>query len=87
MGKKMPEAGSEPAPQQRPETFEAALGELEEIIQRMESGDVPLDESLRLYARGTFLISHCQQRLDTAEKQIEQLTRGKDGRLVAAPTE
>jgi exodeoxyribonuclease VII small subunit len=88
MGKKMPEVGTEPA-QQQPETFEAALGELEEIVQRMESAEVPLDESLRLYARGTFLISHCQQRLDTAEKQIEQLTRGKDGRLLAgrAPAE
>jgi len=80
----MPEADSEPAQQQRPETFEAALAELEEIVRRMEGGDVSLDESLRLYARGTFLISHCQQRLDTAEKQIEQLTRGKDGRLIAS---
>ena len=75
---------SESPQQARPETFEAALGELEEIVRRMEGGQVSLDESLRLYERGTFLIRHCQDRLDTAEQQIEQLTRGKDGRLETA---
>ncbi len=74
-----------PASQERPQSFEAALGELEEIVRRMESGQVSLDESLRLYERGSFLITHCQNRLDTAEKQIEQLTRSRDGRLVAEP--
>lgn len=74
-----------PGAQEQPQTFEAALGELEEIVGRMESGQVSLDESLRLYERGTFLIQHCQTRLDTAEKQIERLTRGKDGRLDATP--
>ena len=70
----------------RPDTFELALEELEELVRRMEAGEVSLDESLRLYERGTFLIRHCQDRLDTAEKQIEQLTRGKDGRLEPAQT-
>jgi exodeoxyribonuclease VII small subunit len=85
MGKKMPE--SEPAgpSQERPETFEAAMHELEEIVRRMEGSDVSLDESLRLYERGTFLLGHCQQRLDSAEKQIEILTKAKDGRLAAQP--
>lgn len=75
------------AQQQRPETFEAALGELEDIVRRMEGGEVALDESLRLYERGTFLIRHCQDRLDGAERQIEQLSRGRDGRLEAHPVE
>ena len=70
-------------PQKRPETFEATLSELEQLVARMEGGQVSLDESLRLYERGTFLIRHCQERLDKAEEQIEQLTRGKDGRLAA----
>ena len=74
-----------PAAQARPETFELALEELEGLVRRMEAGDVSLDESLRFYERGTFLIRHCQDRLDTAERQIEQLTRGKDGRLETAP--
>lgn len=71
--------------QQQPETFEAALDELEQITSRMERGDVPLDESLRLYERGTFLIRHCQERLDSAEKQIEQLGKGDGGKLTAKP--
>ena len=85
MGKQPEKAPPGRGPQDSPETFEAALHELEEIVRRMEGDEVPLDESLRLYERGTFLIGHCQQRLDSAEKQIEALTRGKDGRLVSAP--
>lgn len=73
------------AKQPQPETFEAALDELEQITGRMERGDVPLDESLRLYERGTFLIKHCQERLDSAEKQIEQLGKGDGGKLTAKP--
>lgn len=78
--------GEPPAAQQeRPTNFEQALAELEAIVRRMEGSEVPLDESLRLYERGTFLIKHCQDRLDTAEQKIEQLTRGRDGRLEAHP--
>ena len=70
--------------QPAPETFEAALEELEAIVGKMESGDVALDESLRLYERGTFLIGNCQDRLDTAEKQIQKLT-SKGGKLDGEP--
>lgn len=70
---------------QAPETFEAALDELETIVRQMESGEVPLDDSLKLYERGTFLIGHCQGRLDTAEKQIEKLSTGPGGKLKAEP--
>ena len=71
--------------QASPETFEAALEELERIVAQMEQGRVPLDDSLKLYERGTFLIRHCQGRLDEAETQIEKLTRGGDGSLRAQP--
>ena len=71
--------------QERPQNFEQALAELEAIVRRMEGSDVPLDEALQLYERGTFLIKHCQERLDTAEQKIEQLTKGRDGRLEAHP--
>ena len=77
----MAKTPSDRPPQPKPENFERALEELEALVRRMEAGDVPLDESLRLYERGTFLIRHCQDRLDSAERQIEQLTRGRDGRL------
>ena len=63
--------------QAKPETFERAMEELEEIVRKMEAGQVPLDESLGLYERGTFLIRHCQDRLDGAEKQIQDLSKGK----------
>ena len=71
--------------QDAPDTFEAALEELETIVRQMESGQVPLDDSLRLYERGTFLITHCQGRLDSAEKQIEKLGRTGDGPLSKTP--
>ena len=72
------------AKQKEPASFEEGLRELEEITGRMEAG-VPLDESLQLYERGTFLARHCQHRLDAAEKQIETLSRSADGKLVATP--
>ena len=65
------------------QSFEDALGELEEITRRMESGDVPLDESLRLYERGTKLVKTCQGRLDAAERKIEELSRGEGGQLAS----
>ncbi len=70
--------------QETPATFEEALDELERITAQMERGEVPLDESLRLYARGTFLIRHCQERLDAAEKQIEVLGKGEGGKLTVS---
>lgn len=53
--------------------FEAALAELEQIVQRMESGRLPLEESLAAYGRGSELLKHCRRRLDDAEKQIQIL--------------
>lgn len=78
-------SGASPPASATPQNFESALAELEDIVRRMESHEVSLDESLRLYERGSFLIGHCQKRLDQAEKQIEQLTRGRDGRLESRP--
>jgi len=61
-------------------TFEQAQGELEEIVQRLESGEAPLDEALRLWQRGEELYRFCRARLDTAEGKIEELA----GRAEAA---
>ena len=56
--------------------FEAALAELEQIVQNMEGGRLPLEESLAAYRRGSELLRHCQQQLSTAERQIQILENG-----------
>jgi exodeoxyribonuclease VII small subunit len=54
-------------------TFEEAQRELEEIVQRLERADAPLDEALRLWERGEELYRFCTERLDAAEGKIEEL--------------
>jgi exodeoxyribonuclease VII small subunit len=54
-------------------TFEEAQKELEAIVQRLESGEVPLDEALKLWERGEELYRFCRERLDGAEGRIEEL--------------
>lgn len=61
-------------------SFEDALRELEMIVQRLERGDVPLDDSITLYARGEALRAQCQKRLADAEARIEKLTLDGAGR-------
>ena len=61
-------------------TFEDALMALEELVRRLESGDVPLDESIDLYERGEKLRKHCQKRLDAAQMRIEKIVTGPDGK-------
>ena len=68
-----------------PKDFEEALRELERILSEIESGQIGLEESLAKYERGHFLIQHCQQILNGAEKQIELITKGPDGQLRAEP--
>jgi len=53
--------------------FEDAQRELEEIVHRLESGEAPLDEALRLWQRGEELYRLCRDRLDAAEGKIEEL--------------
>ena len=64
---------------QQSKTFEASLSRLEEIVQRMENGDVPLEEALKLFEEGTALVSSCTKLLDDAELKVVQLTKGADG--------
>jgi exodeoxyribonuclease VII small subunit len=54
-------------------SFEDAQKELEEIVHRLESGETPLDEALRLWQRGDELYRFCRERLDAAEGRIEEL--------------
>jgi exodeoxyribonuclease VII small subunit len=62
--------------------FEAALAELEAIVQRLEQGEIPLEESLRQYERGVALTRSCQQALQQAEEKIRILAKNAGGELV-----
>ena len=61
-------------------SFEDALRALEDVVRRLEGGDVPLDESIGLYERGEALRRHCQARLDAAQARIDKIIQGPDGK-------
>jgi exodeoxyribonuclease VII small subunit len=64
-------------------SFEEALRALEDVVRRLETGEVPLEESIDLYERGEQLRKHCQARLDAAQARIEKIVAGPDGKAVA----
>jgi exodeoxyribonuclease VII small subunit len=55
-------------------SFEAAFAELETTVQRLEEGNLPLDEAVALYERGVLLARLCGQQLDAAELRVQQLS-------------
>jgi exodeoxyribonuclease VII small subunit len=59
-----------------PASFEAALNELEALVARMESGQLPLAESLQAYRRGANLLAYCQSALKEAQLEVEVLEKG-----------
>lgn len=72
-------AGMTDTPEIATMSFEDALRALEEVVRALESGDVPLDDSITLYERGEELRRHCQARLDSAQARIEKIVAGPDG--------
>jgi exodeoxyribonuclease VII small subunit len=62
-------------------SFEAALSELETIVSTLEKGQVPLEESIKLYERGELLKKHCESLLKSAEQRIEKITLGSNSEL------
>lgn len=64
---------------EKSQTFEASLAELEKIVRRLEDGDLPLEESLKLFEKGVKLSRECQERLNQAERRIEILLKDEDG--------
>ena len=66
-------------------TFEASLAELEEIVTKLEDGDLPLEASLELFEKGIRLSRACRERLTNAERRIEILVKDADGDLRAEP--
>ena len=70
-----------------PFNFEKAFARLEAILERMNSGTVPLDESLKLYEEADQLIAGCGSRLTAVEKRVETLIKKRDGQLVCDENE
>ena len=68
--------------QEQARSFEASLEALEQIVQQLESGDLPLEKSLELFEQGIRLSRECQERLSQAERRIEVLLRDNQGRTV-----
>ena len=71
------EAGERPVEEM---SFEAAMAELEAVVTRLESGDVALDESIRLYERGAQLKARCDAKLQEAEQKVARITLDEQGR-------
>ena len=61
---------------QNPQSFEAALAEIESIVAAMEAGQLPLEQSLSAYKRGAELLQYCQARLQEAQQQVKILEAG-----------
>ena len=64
---------------QKKTTFEDDMLRLEQIVRAMERGDVPLEESLRLFQEGTALVESCGKLLDEAELQVKKIATAADG--------
>ena len=60
-------------------SFEEAMAELEALVSRLESAQVPLEDSIALYDRGAKLKAHCEAKLKAAEEKVAQITLGPDG--------
>jgi exodeoxyribonuclease VII small subunit len=67
--------GSNPPIDPKPVDFEAAMRDLEEIVERLEHGDLPLEESLKAFERGIMLTRNCQTALKDAEQKVEILLK------------
>jgi exodeoxyribonuclease VII small subunit len=66
-------------------SFEEALAGLEALVDRLESGELPLEEALRLFEEGVRLTRLCTARLEDAERRVHLLTRGPDGAAQEVP--
>ncbi len=67
--------GNTPPIDSQPLDFEAAMRDLEEIVERLEHGDLPLEESLKAFERGIMLTRNCQTALKDAEQKVEILLK------------
>jgi exodeoxyribonuclease VII small subunit len=65
--------------------FEEALKELEEIVNRLEQGEIPLEEALQLFEQGVKLSRSCHTKLDEAQKRVEIVLKDEGGKMTAQP--
>ncbi len=65
-------------------SFEQALGELEAIVDRLDRGEIPLEQSIAAYERGTALRRHCEQKLAEARLRVERLVEDEGGEVSSA---
>ena len=72
----MPKANPKTELPNEPASYEAALEELEQLVTRIESGQMPLDQMLAGYQRGAVLLAFCRKRLDAVQDQIKVLDEG-----------
>jgi exodeoxyribonuclease VII small subunit len=72
---------ADPTPEIAKMPFEAALAELEAIVDKLEKGSVALEDSIQLYERGEALKKHCESLLKSAEMRIEKITLSADGKI------
>jgi exodeoxyribonuclease VII small subunit len=77
-------AAAEPQ-QQRKGDFEKSLTRLEEVVKRLESTDLALDEAMKLFEEGVKLSRECQKQLEEAEGRVEILLKKADGKIAAEP--
>ena len=66
-------------------SFEEALAELEQIVRRLEGGQVKLDEAILSYERGAQLKQHCERKLNEAQQRVDRIVIGSDGAVTAEP--
>ena len=66
-------------------SFEEALAELEQIVRRLEGGQVKLDEAILSYERGALLKRHCESKLNEAQQRVDRIVIGADGAVTAEP--
>ena len=73
-----------PEPAKKPD-FEKSLGRLEEVVRRLESPQLSLDDAMKLFEEGVELSRECQKQLEEAEGKVEILLKKADGKLAAQP--
>ena len=66
-------------------TFEAAMKQLEQIVQELESGNLPLEDSIKKFEEGIKLSKFCSAKLDETEKKITLLLKDQDGNVIEKP--
>ena len=66
-------------------SFEEALAELEQIVRRLEGGQVKLDEAILSYERGALLKRHCERKLSEAQQRVDRIVIGADSVVTAEP--